>query len=213
MNKRLSMRKIEEVLRLNKACGRTNREIDRAVQASSTTVADYLRRAQLARLSWPLAEGLTERALEAALFPPSASSRVKRPEPDWAEVHRVLPVSLREFQRPVRYGVSPAYWMKHRPRTGAVGAGQEGETAGSGRHCGGGSAGGRRPVPLASGPSGVTGVLRTPHGEGHRQPGPVVAASIRGGLRTGVRPRRQGRGVVPRHPGGRVEGHRGGVAL
>jgi transposase len=88
MNKRLSMRKIEEILRLHHACGRTNREIARAVQASPTTVADYLRRAQLAGLSWPLAEGLTDRALEAALFPPSLSSRVKRPEPDWAAVHR-----------------------------------------------------------------------------------------------------------------------------
>ena len=88
MNKRLSMRKIEEVLRLHHACGRTNREIARTVQASPTTVADYLRRAQLAGLTWPLAEGLTERALEAALFPPSLSSRVKRPEPDWAAVHR-----------------------------------------------------------------------------------------------------------------------------
>ena len=42
------MRKIEEVLRLHDECGRTNREIARAVRASPTTVADYLRRAQLA---------------------------------------------------------------------------------------------------------------------------------------------------------------------
>ncbi|TNF55975.1 MAG: hypothetical protein EP309_03225, partial [Gammaproteobacteria bacterium] len=32
-----------------------------------------------------------------------------------------------------------------------------------------------------------------------------MAASIRGGLRPGAVTRRQGRGVVPRHPGGRVE--------
>ena len=82
------MRKIEDVLRLHYECGRTNREIARAVRASPTTVADYLRRAHLAGLSWPLAEGLNERALEAALFPPQAPSRVKRPEPDWAAVHR-----------------------------------------------------------------------------------------------------------------------------
>jgi transposase len=82
------MRKIEDVLRLHYACGRTNREIARAVRASPTTVAEYLRRAQLAGLSWPLAEGLNERALEAALFPPQAPSRVTRPEPDWAAVHR-----------------------------------------------------------------------------------------------------------------------------
>ncbi len=84
------MRKIEEVLRLHQAGGRSNREIARAVRVSPTTVADYLRRARQAGLSWPLAEGLTERAVEAALFPPTAASRVQRPEPDWAAVHRQL---------------------------------------------------------------------------------------------------------------------------
>ena len=46
--------------------------------------------ARQAGLSWPLAENLTERAVEAALFPPTAASRVQRPEPDWAAVHRQL---------------------------------------------------------------------------------------------------------------------------
>jgi len=55
------MRKIEEVLRLHDAGGRSNREIAQTVQVSPTTVADYLRRARQAGLSWPLAEGLTER--------------------------------------------------------------------------------------------------------------------------------------------------------
>jgi transposase len=82
------MRKIEEVLRLHHVGGRSNREIAQAVRVSPTTVADYLRRARQAGLSWPLAENLTERAVEAALFPPTAASRVKRPEPDWAAVHR-----------------------------------------------------------------------------------------------------------------------------
>ena len=84
------MRKIEEVLRLHHACGRSNREIARAVRASPTTVADYLRRARLAGLTWPLAEGLTELAVEAALFPVQPACRVKRPEPEWAAVHRQL---------------------------------------------------------------------------------------------------------------------------
>ena len=43
---------------------------------------------------------------------------------------RVLPVSLREFQRPVRYGVSPAYWVKPRPRADAAGDGQPGKNGG-----------------------------------------------------------------------------------
>jgi transposase len=84
------MRKIEEVLRLHDAGGRSNREIAQTVRVSPTTVADYLRRARQAGLSWPLAEGLTERAVDLALFPPTAASRVKRPEPDWAAVHRQL---------------------------------------------------------------------------------------------------------------------------
>jgi transposase len=89
-NKRLSMRKIQEVLRLHYEGGRSNREIAHAVRISPTTVADYLRRARLAGLTWPLAEGLTEAAVNVALFPPLPSSQIKRPEPDWAKVHREL---------------------------------------------------------------------------------------------------------------------------
>lgn len=89
-NRRLSMRKIEEVLRLHHEGGRTNREIAQAVRASPTTVGEYLRRARLAGLAWPLPEGMTELALEAALFPMPANAKVKRPEPDWAAVHREM---------------------------------------------------------------------------------------------------------------------------
>lgn len=84
------MRKIEEVLRLHHAGCRSNREIAQAVRVPPTTVADYLRRARQAGLTWPLADSLTERAVEAALFPPAAASRVQRPEPDWAAAHRQL---------------------------------------------------------------------------------------------------------------------------
>lgn len=84
------MRKIEEVLRLHHEGGRTNREVAQAVRASPTTVGDYLRRARLAGLDWPLPECMTELALEAALFPALPASTVKRPEPDWAAVHREL---------------------------------------------------------------------------------------------------------------------------
>lgn len=84
------MRKIEEVLRLHFACDRSNREIARAVGIGRATVSDYLRRAQAAGLRWPLPPDLTERVLEARLFPPLPPSKVARPEPDWATVHREL---------------------------------------------------------------------------------------------------------------------------
>ena len=52
--------------------------------------------------------------------------------PAIASLRSVLPVSLREFQRPVRYGVSPAYWVKPRPRADADGDGQPGKNGWSG---------------------------------------------------------------------------------
>ena len=82
------MRKIEAVLRLHHECGRSNRAIAQAVRASPTTVGDYLRRARLAGLAWPLPDGMSEAALEAALFPPLPAAAVKRAEPIWAAVHR-----------------------------------------------------------------------------------------------------------------------------
>ncbi len=82
------MRKIQEVLRFHPECGRSHRAIAQTVRASPTTVGDYLRRARLAGLTWPLSPGMTEMALEAALFLPQAGSQVKRPEPNWAAVHR-----------------------------------------------------------------------------------------------------------------------------
>ena len=88
--KRLSMRKIREVLRLKYGLGRSNREIGAILRISHSTLGSYLRRARDAGVSWPLPDGLDDAALEAALYPPPAQSRVSRPEPDWARVHREL---------------------------------------------------------------------------------------------------------------------------
>ena len=86
--KRLSMRKIHRVLRLSFEAGLSIRAIARSIQASPSTVGDYIRRARTAGLSWPLPEGLDERALEARLFPcAEVSARVERAIPDWTRVH------------------------------------------------------------------------------------------------------------------------------
>ena len=63
-SKRLSMRKIQRVLRLFFEAGLSIRAIARSVQASPSTVGDYIGRANTAGLSWPLPEALDERALE-----------------------------------------------------------------------------------------------------------------------------------------------------
>ena len=88
--KRLSMRKIKEVLRL-RAQGRSDREVARSVKVARTTVRRIRRRAKAAGLSWPLPDDLTESALEALLFPPQAPPGIDpRPIPDWKDIHAEL---------------------------------------------------------------------------------------------------------------------------
>ena len=50
---RLSMRKINEVLRLRFELKRSHRQIARSIGAASSTVAEYLRRFAEAGLTWP----------------------------------------------------------------------------------------------------------------------------------------------------------------
>ena len=71
--KRLSMRKIRELLRLKYELRRIHREIAVSLGIANSTVSDYARRAVAAGLTWPLPEGLDDAALEAALFPPTAA--------------------------------------------------------------------------------------------------------------------------------------------
>ena len=85
--KRLSMRKIHRVLRLFFEAGLSIRAIARSIQASPSTVGEYIRRAKTAGLSWPLPEKLDERPLEGRLFPTAVPARAERPIPDWARVH------------------------------------------------------------------------------------------------------------------------------
>ena len=86
---RLSMRMIKEVLRL-KSGGLSNRKIAQVMGFGRTTVADYLRRASVAGLSWPLPEELSEDQLENLLFPKPLSSSCSRPLPDFVLVHQEL---------------------------------------------------------------------------------------------------------------------------
>ena len=86
---RLSMRKLREVLRLH-ALGHSKRTIGRSLKISHNTAALYLRRATEAGLSWPAAEALDDRALEALLVPPAPEPGACRPLPEWSTVHREL---------------------------------------------------------------------------------------------------------------------------
>lgn len=87
--KRLSVRKIKEVLRL-KAIGLSNRKIARACSIGRSTVADYLIRASASGLSWPLADNTGDESLERLLFPSPPHSSTDRPLPDWPKTHEEL---------------------------------------------------------------------------------------------------------------------------
>ena len=85
------MRKVSEVLRLKFEGGLSNRQIAQSLSISRPTVAEYLRRFEVAQLHWPEAAKLDEATLEGQLFPRvAARCDPRRPEPDWADVHQEL---------------------------------------------------------------------------------------------------------------------------
>lgn len=88
---RLTMRKVKEVLRLHWGCGLSQRQIAKSCGVARPTVAEYLRRAEAAGLSWPLPPDLDEGQLERLLYPlPASLSGEVRPLPRWPEIHREL---------------------------------------------------------------------------------------------------------------------------
>lgn len=90
--KRLSMRKLKEVLRLHFEHDFSNRAISRACSISPTTVAAYITRFVRSGMSWPLSEELDEPTLHRKLFPEPepAQSPAKRQMPDMKYLHREL---------------------------------------------------------------------------------------------------------------------------
>ena len=68
---RLSMRKVRDVLRLRHAAGLSFREIGAALGVGKTQVGEYVRRAQVIGITWPVPEGLDDAELERQLFTPA----------------------------------------------------------------------------------------------------------------------------------------------
>jgi len=87
---RTAMRKIRDVLRLTYGEGRSRRQVSASTGIPVTTISEHLGRAKAAGIGWPLPDDMDDSALEALLFPPTAPSTVRRPEPDWGAVHKEL---------------------------------------------------------------------------------------------------------------------------
>ena len=86
---RLPMRKVREVLRLKHACGASDRLIAQSLGIGRTTVGEYLRRAAVVGMSWPVE--LDDAELERLLFTPAGFYEgPTRPQPDWSGMHAEL---------------------------------------------------------------------------------------------------------------------------
>jgi len=90
--KSIPMRKIHSVLRLHFEAGLSRREISRSLSVGYGTVANYIRRAEQAGLSWPLPPHIGERELLSALFPERADSTAHKrfAEPDYPGIYLEL---------------------------------------------------------------------------------------------------------------------------
>src|SRR5664280_2544941 len=88
---RVSMRKIRDVLRLTHALGMSRRLVGEATGIGKTAVGEYVRRAAVAGLSWPIPDEIDDAELERRLFPPpDTASSTSRTEPDWSHNHAEL---------------------------------------------------------------------------------------------------------------------------
>jgi transposase len=80
---------IREVLRLHHSCGVSQKKISKSLGCARSTVAEYLKRAQEAGLSWPLPVELDdEELLEKHLFAPAPEKT--RPQPDCNYIYTEL---------------------------------------------------------------------------------------------------------------------------
>lgn len=90
-SRRLSMRKISEVLRLKFELKLSHRNIAKSLNISPSTVGEYLCYAKAAGItSWPLPEGMDEDALHNALYKPVTDKKALRPRPNYEYINQEL---------------------------------------------------------------------------------------------------------------------------
>ena len=89
--KRISMRKIREILRLRYDCKLTYGQIATSCGIGRTTASDYLNRFEASPLKWPLSPDVDDTKLEQLLFPSVQHTHsTDRAGIDWQYIHREL---------------------------------------------------------------------------------------------------------------------------
>jgi len=81
------MRKVREVLRLKHTLGMSLRQISEATGVGKTVVGEYVRRAGVIGISWPVPEAIDDAELERRLFPAPGETALLRPAIDWRKIH------------------------------------------------------------------------------------------------------------------------------
>ena len=84
---RLSMRKVREVLRLKHTLGMSLRQISEATGVGKTVIGEYVRRARVIGITWPVPEAIDDAELERRLFPVPCETGPPRAVIDWRKVH------------------------------------------------------------------------------------------------------------------------------
>jgi len=103
---RVSMRKIREVLRLTHELGLSVRQVKEATGVGKTAVSEYVSRARVIGITWPIPAEISDAELERRLFTPAGfHDGPTRTVPDWSKVHEELK----------RRGVTlQLLWQEHR---------------------------------------------------------------------------------------------------
>ena len=80
----MSMRKIREVLRLTHELGLSVRQVREATGVGKTAVSEYVSRAKVVGITWPIPPEITDADLERRLFAPAGFHEGStKPLPDW----------------------------------------------------------------------------------------------------------------------------------
>jgi len=87
---RLTMRKTKEILRLHFGMKLSIRKVAQSCNVSRSTVSDYIVRAEMAGLGWPLPEGLDDTALETTMFPTQPMQPREKFMPSMQEMRKEL---------------------------------------------------------------------------------------------------------------------------
>ena len=88
---RMSMRKIREVLRLTHELGLSVRDVCEATGVGKTAVCEYVNRARVIGITWPIPPLIDDAGLERRLFTPAGfHAGSTKPLPDWTKVHEEL---------------------------------------------------------------------------------------------------------------------------